>query len=93
MRCACFGPAIGLFRGVVFCEQSSVCNRSQAAPPLPLPALQAQALQLSKPKPTGCDAEMVLRGVDVVPLTSDEQALRQLQQVLQDKMTGYCGGT
>ena len=39
---------------------------------------QAQASALAVPKVTGLDADVAMRGLDVVPLVSDEAALRQL---------------
>lgn len=39
---------------------------------------QAQATALARPSPTGLEADVALRGLDVVPLASDQAALRQL---------------
>ncbi len=39
---------------------------------------QAQATSLARPNPTGLEAEVSLKGLDVVPLVSDQAALRQL---------------
>ena len=41
---------------------------------------QAQATALATPMPTGCEATISLKGLDLVPLVSDEAALRQLAQ-------------
>ncbi len=39
---------------------------------------QAEATALARPNVTGLDADLSLRGLDVAPLVSDEQALRQM---------------
>lgn len=39
---------------------------------------QAEATALARPNVTGLDADVSLRGLDVAPLVSDEQALRQM---------------
>lgn len=41
---------------------------------------QEQATELAKPDIAGCDADVVMRGLDIVPLVSDEESLRRLAQ-------------
>lgn len=81
-RGACLNPTCGRQAGwVVQLGHAATCRWVALIPAFTPSLPQAQALLLAKPRPTACDAEAMLRGVDVVPLTSDEHALRQLQQV------------
>lgn len=41
---------------------------------------QAEATALAAPNVTGCDADVTMKGLDVVPLVSDDASLRQLAQ-------------
>lgn len=41
---------------------------------------QKQATELAKPDVTGCDVDMIMKGLDAVPLVSAEDALRQVAQ-------------